>query len=108
MADTPSHSASYRPIAVTVEARADGFRWQLLESAQDGAAWELLSAARKSVPRYRDAMAAGLLALQALTTDLDAGPQRDEVEAAPPDAEPDEEAPEPAKRGGAFGFGSLR
>ena len=93
---------------MTVEARADGFRWQLLESAQDGAAWELLSGARNSVPRYRDAMAAGLLALQALTSDLDAGPQRDEADAAPSDADPDEEAPEPKKRGGAFGFGSLR
>ncbi|RZL66761.1 MAG: hypothetical protein EOP77_06505 [Variovorax sp.] len=103
-------SSQYRPIAVTVEARADGFRWQLLESA-DGSSWDLLSSARKSLPHYSDAMAAGLLALQALTPDLDAGPQRDVDQATEPSSEADEageEAPEPKKRGGAFGFGGLR
>ena len=103
-------SSQYRPLAVTVEARADGFRWQLLESA-DGSAWDLLSSARKSLPRYSDAVAAGLLALQALTPDLDAGPQRDAEQAADTSSEADEtgdETQEPKKRGGAFGFGGLR
>ncbi|RZL63084.1 MAG: hypothetical protein EOP81_13990 [Variovorax sp.] len=69
--------------------------------------WQLLSAAEAPVARYRDAMADGLLALQALIDDLDTGPQTvGEVQAS--EEASGSSAPVPPRRGGAFGFGPLR
>lgn len=108
MATRAASGRAYRAIAVTVDARPDGFRWRLLESEDGGDGWEVLSTAPASVKRYRDAMADGLLALQALTDDLDAGPQTElqREDAEDPSTPSDEAAPR--RKGGVFGFGPLR
>lgn len=84
-----------RSIAVTVEETApDAFEWVLLER---GADWSPIRRAKRPVATYAKAMAAGLLALQAMVDDLDAGPREPEADAQPPQR---------ATFG--FGFGSLK
>lgn len=84
-----------RSIAVTVEETdADAFEWVLLER---GVEWAPLRRAKRPVATYAKAMAAGLLALQAMVDDLDAGPREAEAAAQPPQR---------ATFG--FGFGSLK
>lgn len=84
-----------RSIAVTVEEAApDAFEWVLLER---GAEWAPIGRAKRPVATYAKAMAAGLLALQAMVDDLDAGPREAEADAQPPQR---------ATFG--FGFGSLK
>lgn len=64
-----------RSISLTVEEPDAGdFRWLLLESNLQGE-WIKLSAATISNSTYRAAMAQGLLALQGLIDDLEAGPR---------------------------------
>jgi hypothetical protein len=111
-----------RRIAVHVEeAPSGGFEWVLSEAdddEDDEGPWQSLKRARKPVDTYKASMADGLLALQSLIDDLDAGPRR------PIDSEPDSKAvrgtkqpareaakPEREKRpatGSAFGFGLMK
>lgn len=88
-----------RSIAVTVEEREPGsFVWRLLEHASGE--WTSLDVARRSSTSYAKSMAAGLLALQALIEDLDAGP-REEATAEEPKAGANPLA-------SPFGFGTLK
>ena len=82
-----------RPIAVHVEAppsraaAGGGFEWVLTEreAGADGAsaggrsAWTEIDRARAPAATYQEAMAQGLVALEALIDDLDAGPRRSRV-----------------------------
>ena len=88
----------FRSLAVTVrEGPLGSFSWLLLEQEGDEG-WLDLQASPRGVKTYQRAMADGLLALQALIVDLDAGP-RDDV----PDAGNEE-----AKGSHAFfGFGPV-
>jgi hypothetical protein len=64
-----------RPIAVHVTEPEPGtFQWVLAELA-DNRTWSPLQAAEAHHATYREAMADGLLALQALAADLDQGPR---------------------------------
>lgn len=95
--------AALRHIAVHVEEpRPQDFRWVLTE--QEGDAWRPIGKATAADATYRQAMAHGLLALQALVDDLDAGPRRAAADAAAPrqQAAAPEEAPATS---GFFGFG---
>jgi hypothetical protein len=90
-------STSMRRIAIYVNEAGDGgYRWMLIERGPKSTHWTEIQAAEEPVETYREAMAAGLVALQAMIADLDVGPR----EAA---------APEPASkpRGSHFGFGDL-
>ncbi|WPH16621.1 hypothetical protein [Variovorax paradoxus] len=83
-----------RRIAVTVIEEEEGaYRWRLVELEGEG--WHVLAQQSRSMKTYKAAMAAGLLELQKMVEDLDAGPREDE--------------PEPAKAkkksGSVFGFG---
>lgn len=67
--------APLRPIAVHVtEPSAGAFRWELLER-DDAGQWALLQTADAAALTYRQAMADGLVALQSMIDDLDAGPR---------------------------------
>jgi hypothetical protein len=82
-----------RPIAITVVEDAQGaYRWRLIELDGDG--WRVLREQSRSVRSYKTAMAAGLLQLQGMVDDLDAGPVEEEAKTAPV-----------AKKGPTFGFG---
>ena len=88
----------FRSIAVTVrEGPAGSFAWVLLEQDNDES-WLELQASSKVAKTYRRAMADGLLALQALIEDLDAGP-RDDVQEASGD--------KPKGSHAFFGFGPI-
>lgn len=107
-------AATLRPIAVHVqEAAPSRFHWVLTERGS-GNAWAEIQRAPAPASTYRQAMADGLLALQALIDDLDIGPRSAAAQApgqhGPPgrrarqassDAAP---APLPARRS-LFGFG---
>ena len=89
--------APIRQIAVSVdEPEAGWFAWVLLEQGLDD--WSEIAAADEWVNTYREAMAEGLLALQAMVDDLDTGP-RQLPEAAPPS--------KPKPPSGPFGFGTF-
>lgn len=65
-----------RHIAVHVEEpAAGGFHWVLTEQSH-GSAWLEIQRAGRAAGTYQRAMADGLLALQAMVEDLDAGPRR--------------------------------
>ena len=84
-----------RSIAVSVEEVEPGaFEWVLFEQ---GIEWSPLMRADRPTATYAKAMAAGLLALQGMIDDLDAGPREQETE---------ERAPKRATFG--FGFGGLK
>ena len=71
-------AGALRNIAVTVEEPEAGeFEWVLLEQ---GVEWAPLKRAKRPTASYAKAMAAGLLALQEMVDDLDAGPRDEEVE----------------------------
>lgn len=99
-----------RPIALHVEEPAEGdFRWVLTERDARGR-WAGLDRASAPAGTYRQAMADGLLALQALVDDLDTGPRKAVDDRA--DADPDADAEDGPADGGAgpkrrtlFGFG---
>lgn len=64
-----------RSIALHVEEpRPRAFVWVLSEARADGP-WQPLQRATAPAPRYHEAVAQGLLALQALVDDLDSGPR---------------------------------
>jgi len=96
-----------RPIALHVEEPAEGdFRWVLNERDARGR-WVELDRASAPAGTYRQAMADGLLALQALAQDLDAGPRRaaeEEADADAEDGQADDGDTAPKKRT-LFGFG---
>jgi hypothetical protein len=84
-----------RSIAVSVEEVEPGaFEWVLFKR---GIEWTLIKRAQRHTASYAKAMAAGLLALQSMIDDLDAGPREEETE---------ERAPKRATFG--FGFGGLK
>ena len=84
-----------RSIAVSVEEVEPGaFEWVLIER---GIEWSLLKRAKRPTASCAKAMAAGLLALQGMIDDLDAGPREEET---------GERAPKRATFG--FGFGGLK
>lgn len=99
-----------RPIALHVEEPADGdFRWVLAERDARGR-WAGLDRSAAPAGTYRQAMADGLLALQALAEDLDTGPRKAVDDEA--DADPDADAEDGQADGDAapkkrtlFGFG---
>lgn len=83
-----------RRIAVYVDEPEPGwFAWTLAEADEGASNWTTIEHADEWTGSYKEAMAEGLLALQRMTPDLDAGPRE---ETPPPVAKP---------RGGAFGFG---
>ncbi|MDM0059098.1 hypothetical protein [Variovorax fucosicus] len=114
-----------RRISVHVEEpRSGAFEWVLSEAdATDADAdqWRVLKRARNAAKTYKDSMADGLVALQALIDDLDTGPRSPGVLEPEPDRRqarkrPARSAPSehqkqesPAKATGrtAFGFGVL-
>lgn len=107
-----------RPIAVLVEElRAGRFHWVLTERGSDNA-WAEIQRATVPAATYRQAMANGLLALQALVDDLDVGPRTAEPAAPvrkpgrrrgsePPAGDAAPEAAPPARRS-LFGFGPAK
>jgi hypothetical protein len=65
--------AALRSIAITIEeAEEGGFVWVLLEQVVE---WSPIKRAEQPTKSYARAMADGLLALQVLIADLDAGPR---------------------------------
>ncbi len=95
-----------RPIALHVEESAEGdFRWVLDERDARGR-WAELDRSAAPAGTYRQAMADGLLALQALAEDLDIGPRKavnDDEDADAEDGQ-DDVSTAPKKRT-LFGFG---
>jgi len=102
--------SNLRIIAVHVEEPEPGdFAWVLTE--RSGSRWDEIDHAANPVKTYRQAMADGLLALQALVPDLDAGPRnwQSASDKTPDDADEEPEAPaEAPRRGPLFGFGPAR
>lgn len=89
--------ASFRRIAIYVnETEQGGYQWILIEQLPKSPDWTEIQAAEEPIGSYHEAMAAGLLVLQAMIDDLEQGPR------AAVDADP------AAKRPGShFGFGDL-
>lgn len=68
-------------IAVTViEVEEGAYRWRLVElgDEEQGQGWSVLRQQPRPMKTYKAAMAAGLLELQKLIDDLDAGPREEE------------------------------
>jgi len=102
-----------RHIAVYVEEPESGkFAWVLMESK--GSSWRELGRSTSPVATYKAAMAAGLVALQAMVEDLDVGPRTDKtsrvrakgVQRRPREALDSAKEAAPAKL--YFGFGPAR
>lgn len=72
------------------------FAWVLSEAAEDLSTWSQIETTDEWVGSYKEAMAAGLVALQAMVGDLDRGPRE----------EPPAEAKKPVGTGFGFGFGA--
>jgi hypothetical protein len=71
-----------RVIAIHVEEPQTGrFTWVLTE--RDGPSWQELAKAAAPARSFKKAMADGLLELQSMVEDLDAGPRRPEIPASP-------------------------
>lgn len=99
-----------RPLAITVdEPSAGAYRWRIVERVADSSEWSELQAASKNFKTYSEAMAAGLVALQSLITDLDAGPRDEVKDEGQDDADENPESAGDAKgpAGRFFGFGSA-
>ena len=103
-----------RPLAITVdEPSAGSYRWRIVERVADSREWSELQAAPKNFKTYSKAMAAGLVALQSLITDLDDGPRDVAQNDAPGDADGKEaegseaSGDSKAPSGRFFGFGSA-
>ncbi|MBT2325223.1 hypothetical protein J7E62_23105 [Variovorax paradoxus] len=95
-----------RSIAVTVEEPAPGaFYWLLLERRADGQAWDELKRSQTDFESYRRAVAEGLLALQGMIDDLDAGPRQEGEEQGEDEDEDADPVGKPAA--GPSGFGGL-
>jgi len=70
--------ALLRHIAVHVEEPETGeFAWVLME--RKGGRWQEMGRSKSPEATYKAAMAAGLVALQAMVEDLDVGPRPDEA-----------------------------
>jgi hypothetical protein len=86
-----------RRIAVTVTEDEEGaYRWRLVELGDES--WQVLREQPRGIKTYKAAMAQGLLELQGMVDDLDAGPREAEPEAKA-------EQTQAGKGGAAFGFG---
>jgi hypothetical protein len=86
---SPHHNdppTALRRIAVYVnEPKEEWFQWVLIEQRNEPPEWVEIDAAEEWFKTYRQAMAAGLLALQGLIENLDAGPRQEaEPALAPP------------------------
>jgi hypothetical protein len=89
--------APLRRIAVYVDEPELGwFAWVLSEAAEDLSTWSQIETTDEWLGSYKEAMAAGLVALQAMVGDLDRGPRE----------EPPVEAKKPVSTGFGFGFGA--
>jgi hypothetical protein len=87
-------TGALRHIAVTVEEPEIGqFKWGLLEQ---GTEWAAFRRSKRPAASYAKAMAAGLLALQEMVDDLDAGPREEAMQA------------RPLRPRFGFGFGGLK
>lgn len=90
-------AAPLRRIAVYVEEPEPGwFAWTLIEADEDPANWSQIETTDEWVGSYKEAMAAGLVALQAMVGDLERGPRE----------EPPVEAKKAVSTGFGFGFGA--
>lgn len=90
-------AAPIRRIAVYVDEPEPGwFAWTLTEADEAMSNWTQIEHADEWVGSYKEAMAAGLLALQLMIPDLDAGPRE----------EPPAEAKKPMASNFGFGFGT--
>lgn len=90
-------SATLRRIAVYVgESKPGWFAWALIEADEDLSTWSQIETTDEWLGSYKEAMAAGLVALQAMVGDLDRGPRE----------EPPAEAKKSAGTGFGFGFGA--
>ena len=110
----PQTRSALRHIAVHVEEPLHGaFEWVLSERGTDDQ-WRQLQRADSTQGAYKDAMADGLMALQAMVDDLSLGPrlsQRPSGDNRPGGPEPESAASEavPAQRrkSAFFGFGPV-
>lgn len=107
-------ATTLRPIAVHVqEAVPSRFHWVLTERGS-GNGWAEIQRAPAPAATYRQAMADGLLALQALIDDLDIGPRNAAAQAPGPhggrarQASSDAAPPPPPAKRSLFGFGPAR
>ena len=92
-------SPPLRSIAIYVEEPKRGsYAWVLIER-ENADAWREIERAHRHVPSYREAMADGLLALQALADDLEQGPRESGGQRA---------AGQPGGEARYFGFGPAR
>jgi hypothetical protein len=99
-----------RPIAIHVEEAEEGdFFWVLIERSR-GDTWKEIERAGEPVATFKTAMADGLIALQAMTDNLDVGPRVPSPKAGKADTAAEEDEGEPAKpaRKSMFGFGPAR
>ncbi|MGJ7611184.1 MULTISPECIES: hypothetical protein [unclassified Variovorax] len=89
-------SVPLRRIAVYVDEPEPGwFAWVLSEADEDLSTWSQIETTDEWLRSYKEAMAAGLVALQAMVGDLDRGPRE----------EPPAEAKRSVGTGTGFGFG---
>ena len=109
-----------RLISIHVEEpEADSFQWVIMERASDG--WTELSRAAGTLDAYKHAMAAGLIALQEMISDLDVGPRlaldgsndeqkdlRGNADAVRPSAKETRASDAKPKNASYFGFGPIR
>lgn len=96
-----------RLIAVHVEEpRPQRYEWVLTERNPEDE-WIELDRSKDGVATYKQAMANGLLSLQALAGDLDTGPREQGDPAPKHDTSADAPESPPAKRS-LFGFGPAR
>lgn len=88
--------APLRRIAVYVDEPEPGwFAWVLSEASEDLSTWSQIETTDEWLGSYKEAMAAGLVALQAMVGDLDHGPRE----------EPPAEAKQSVGNRTGFGFG---
>ena len=120
-APSDSHPPLRRVALHVEEVRAGRYQWVLSEVADAASApWTRIDRAAKPASTYREAVAQGLLRLQGMVDDLDAGPRQthastgDEIaqDASGGDPAPDDDSTpagdEPKGARTAFGFGRVR
>lgn len=94
-------TAPMRRIAVYVDEPEPGwFAWALIEADESLANWSQIETTDEWLGSYKEAMAAGLVALQAIVGDLDRGPREE------PPAEAKKSVGTGAGTGFGFGFGA--
>ena len=92
-----ARSSPLRRIAIYVDEPEPGwFAWVLSEAAEDPSTWSQIETTDEWLGSYKEAMGAGLVALQAMVGDLDVGPRE----------KPPAEAKKSVGTGFGFGFGA--